>query len=121
MNKENRVKNIIAGFAATATMLGFAATVVGAGTAQAAAPQDCTVQRDAFGATAQCPVGGDSFYDLTIECFGLNWPFAQAPAVGTYSRTNSSLAVGPNVYARCNEGSGVFGVVTNAYVTPRRL
>ncbi|QDP83765.1 hypothetical protein FOH10_25680 [Nocardia otitidiscaviarum] len=95
--------------------------MMGSGTAQAAAPSDCGLQRDAFSASAQCPVGGDAFYDLTVDCWGLNWPFGGGPAIGPYSYTVSTLASGPNVTAHCAMGAGITGVVTNAYITPRDI
>jgi hypothetical protein len=63
----------VAAGAGAVSMLGFAA-VISAGTAQAA-PQDCTVTRDLFGATAAChdvdaPAGRE--YALIVECFGLH-------------------------------------------------
>lgn len=55
------------------SVLGFA-EVIGSGTAQAA-PQDCTVTRDLFSATATChdadaPAGRE--YALVVECVGLH-------------------------------------------------
>ncbi|WP_306360533.1 hypothetical protein [Nocardia sp. CC227C] len=66
-------------------------------------------------------VGGNAFYDLTVDCWGLNRPFGGAPAIGPYSYTVSTLASGPNVTAHCAMGAGIAGVVTNAYITPRDI
>ncbi len=109
--------------AATLTALGVGALVaVGAGSAQAASPQDCGLQRDLFGASAQCPVGEGWIYELSVECFGLNMPFAKPPTIGPYTQTISTLAAGPSISASCMTGGpAIAGVVTNAYVTPHQL
>ncbi|WP_297621773.1 hypothetical protein [Nocardia sp.] len=102
--------------------VGTAAVVIESGTAQAASPQDCGLQRDLFGASAQCPVGQGWFYELSVECFGLNMPFARPPAIGPYTQTISTLAAGPNISASCNSGgAAIAGVVTNAYISPHQL
>ncbi|MFF0491101.1 hypothetical protein ACFYTQ_18935 [Nocardia sp. NPDC004068] len=76
---------------AAAAVSGFA-TVLGAGTAQAA-PEDCTITRDLTSATATChddgPAGRE--YALIVDCVGLHvdpnaFPFiAFGPYQGSWS------------------------------------
>jgi len=95
-----------------------AAVIVGSGTAQAA-PQDCTVQRDLFGASATCQPDGGSNYVLHLECFGL---YASGPfplyGVGSYSVLSYPFTPeGQRITAGCTGmGPGVVAVPTNAYV-----
>ncbi|WP_405159991.1 hypothetical protein OG203_26530 [Nocardia sp. NBC_01499] len=92
--------------------------IIGSGTAQAA-PQDCAVQRDIFGATATCQPDGGSNYVLHLDCFGLHGtgPF---PLMGVGSYKILSYPFTPNgqpVTAGCTgAGPGLIAIATNAYV-----
>ncbi|MGY2061482.1 hypothetical protein ACW9HQ_41970 [Nocardia gipuzkoensis] len=105
--------------AAAVSVLGFTA-VIGSGTAQAA-PQDCVVTRDLFGATAAChdddaPAGRE--YTLIVECVGLHgipnaWPLM---AIGPYRGSwGGSFAPSGQGAATCLGPSSI-GTATNAYV-----
>ncbi|MGW4119729.1 hypothetical protein [Nocardia sp. NPDC004711] len=97
--------------------LGFAA-VVGSGTAQAA-PQDCTVTKGVFDASAVCRPDGGSNYVLHLDCVGL---YASGPfplyAVGPYKVLSYPFTPsGDRITAACTgTGPGVFAVATNAFV-----
>lgn len=105
---------------AAAGFSGIAAVVlIGPGSAQAA-PQDCVVSRDLFGASATCqPDGGGSNYVLKVECFGLyaNGPF---PLYGVGPYTSLSYPFTPDgqrISTGCTGmGPGVVAVATNASV-----
>ncbi|WP_282784767.1 MULTISPECIES: hypothetical protein [unclassified Nocardia] len=92
--------------------------IVGSGAAQAA-PQDCAVERDLFGASAVCQPDGGSNYVLHVDCFGLyaSGPF---PMYGVGPYTALSYPFTPNgerVTTGCTGmGPGVVAVATNAYV-----
>ncbi|MFQ6229634.1 hypothetical protein [Nocardia sp. NPDC002869] len=92
--------------------------VVGSGTA-AAAPQDCVVERDLFGASATCGPDGGSHYVLHVDCVGL---YASGPfplyAVGPYAAISYPFTpAGRRVTTGCTGmGPGVVAVATNAYV-----
>ncbi|WP_309230476.1 hypothetical protein [Nocardia sp. SYP-A9097] len=97
--------------------LSFAA-VVGSGSAQAA-PQDCTVTRGAFDASAVCGPDGGSNYVLHLDCVGL---YASGPfpmyAIGPYKVLSYPFTPsGERISAGCRGmGPGVFALATNAYV-----
>ncbi|MFD6393184.1 hypothetical protein ACWF9G_00230 [Nocardia sp. NPDC055029] len=95
-----------------------AVAIIGSGSAQAA-PQDCVVQRDLFGASATCPPGGGDNYVLKVECVGLyaNGPFPLY-GIGPYSALSYPFApAGQRVSTGCTGmGPGVVAVATNAYV-----
>lgn len=101
------------------SVLGFAA-VIGSGTAQAA-PQDCVVTRDLFGATAAChdtgtPAGRE--YTLVVECVGLHGVPNAFPlmAIGPYRGSwSGSFAPSGQGTATCLGPTSV-GTATNAYV-----
>ncbi|WP_280276380.1 hypothetical protein [Nocardia wallacei] len=101
------------------SVVGFAA-VIGAGTAHAA-PQDCAVTRDLFGATATCsdadaPAGRE--YTLVVECFGLHGVPNAFPlmAIGPYRGSwGGSFAPTGQGAATCL-GPTSLGTTTNAYV-----
>lgn len=104
---------------AAAVVSGFA-TALGSGVAQAA-PQDCAVSRDLFGATAAChdigPAGRE--YALIVECFGLHGIPNAFPlmAVGPYRGSwNGSFGPSGAGTASCLGPMSV-GTATNAYVT----
>lgn len=103
--------------AAGFTGLAFAA-VAGAGTAQAA-PQDCVVQRDFFGASATCQPDGGADYVLHVDCVGL---YASGPfplyAVGPYYALSYPFTpAGQRITTGCTGmGPGVVAVATNAFV-----
>ncbi|MGV9720962.1 hypothetical protein [Nocardia beijingensis] len=92
--------------------------VVGSGTAQAA-PQDCVVERDLFGASATCQPDGGSNYVLHVDCFGLyaSGPFPQY-GVGSYQALSYPFTpTGQRITTGCTGmGPGVVAVATNAYV-----
>ena len=95
-------------------------TAIGAGAAHAA-PEDCTVTRDLFGATATChdynePAGRE--YSLIVECYGLhNQPFAfPLPAFGHYQGSwSGSFSPSGHGSASCLSPITI-GTSTNAYV-----
>ncbi|QIS11380.1 hypothetical protein [Nocardia arthritidis] len=101
------------------SVLGFAA-VIGSGTAEAA-PQDCVVTRDLFGATATChdtdaPAGRE--YALIVECVGLHGIPNAFPlmAIGPYEGSwSGSFAPTGQGTASCL-GPTSIGTATNAYV-----
>ncbi|MFC4377333.1 hypothetical protein ACFO5K_24940 [Nocardia halotolerans] len=104
---------------AAAGVSGLAAVaVIGTGAAQAA-PQDCVVQRDLFGASAVCQPDGGSNYVLKVECVGL---YASGPfpmyAVGPYHTLSYPFTPeGQHISAGCTGmGPGIVAVTTNAYV-----
>lgn len=104
---------------AAAGLSGLAAVaVIGSGSAQAA-PQDCSVQRDLFGASATCQPDGGSNYVLHLDCLGL---YASGPfplyAIGSYPVLSYPFTPeGQRITAGCTGmGPGVVAVVTNAYV-----
>lgn len=103
--------------AASITGLGFVA-VIGSGSAQAA-PQDCSVTKGIFDASAVCAPDGGSNYVLHLDCVGL---YASGPfplyAVGPYKVLSYPFTPsGERVSAGCTGmGPGVFAVATNAYV-----
>ncbi|WP_232330385.1 hypothetical protein [Nocardia fusca] len=110
----------VAAGAVTVSILGFA-TVIGSGTAQAA-PQDCTVTRDLFGATAAChdldaPAGRE--YALIVECFGLHGVPNAFPlmAIGPYQGSWSGSFPPTGQGAATCLGPTSIGPATNAYVT----
>lgn len=104
---------------AAGSVLGFA-TVLGSGVANAA-PQDCVVTRDLFGATAVChdtdaPPGRE--YALIVECVGLHGVPNAFPlmAIGPYRGSwSGSFAPSGRGSASCL-GPTSIGTVTNAYV-----
>ncbi|WP_290052560.1 hypothetical protein [Nocardia nova] len=103
---------------AAAVVSGFA-TLLGSGVADAA-PQDCAVSRDLFGATATChddgPAGRE--YALIVECFGLHGIPGAFPlmAVGPYGGSwNGSFGPTGQGTASCLGPMSV-GTATNAYV-----
>ncbi|MEU4418621.1 hypothetical protein AB0G00_33020 [Nocardia salmonicida] len=113
-------KNLVAAArlaAAGISGLAFVA-IIGSGTAQAA-PQDCVVERDFFGASAICQPDGGSNYVLRLECIGLyaNGPFPLY-AIGPYHTLSYPFTpVGERVATGCTgAGPGVVAVATNAYV-----
>ncbi|MFE5283738.1 hypothetical protein ACFRAQ_02035 [Nocardia sp. NPDC056611] len=97
--------------------LGFGA-VAGSGSAQAA-PQDCSVTRGVFDASAVCGADGGTNYVLHLDCVGL---YASGPfplyAVGPYKVLSYPFTPsGQTISAGCTGmGPGVFAVATNAYV-----
>ncbi|WP_052372634.1 hypothetical protein [Nocardia otitidiscaviarum] len=102
-----------------ASVLGCAA-VFGVGTAHAA-PEDCTVTRDLFSASAAChdadaPAGRE--YSLVVECFGLA-PIPNAfplMAIGPYQGSwSGSFSPSGGGTSSCLGPLSV-GTVTNAYV-----
>ncbi|MGW1741186.1 hypothetical protein ACWCPQ_20530 [Nocardia sp. NPDC001965] len=104
---------------ATAGISGLAfVAIIGSGTAQAA-PQDCVVERDLFGASAICRPDGGSNYVLRVECLGLyaNGPFPLY-AIGPYHALSYPFTPsGERVTTGCTgAGPGVIAVTTNAYV-----
>lgn len=92
--------------------------VIGSGSAQAA-PQDCAVQRDLFGASAVCQPDGGSNYVLHVDCFGL---YASGPfpsyGVGAYKILSYPFTPdGQRISTACTGvGPGVVALATNAYV-----
>ncbi|MFD5177903.1 TetR/AcrR family transcriptional regulator [Nocardia sp. NPDC058379] len=92
--------------------------VVGSGTAQAA-PQDCRVERDFFGASATCQPDGGSNYVLHLDCFGFyaNGPFPMY-TIGSYTVLSYPFEPsGQRISAACTGmGPGVVAAATNAYV-----
>ncbi|UGT42732.1 hypothetical protein LTV02_04775 [Nocardia yamanashiensis] len=92
--------------------------VVAAPAAQAA-PQDCTVSKGIFDASATCAPDGGSNYVLHLDCVGL---YASGPfplyAIGPYKVLSYPFTPnGQTVNAACTGmGPGVFAVATNAYV-----
>lgn len=92
--------------------------VIGAGAAQAA-PQDCVVERDLFGASAVCQPDGGSNYVLRVECVGLHatGPFPLY-GIGPYHVLSYPFTPnGERVGAGCTGvGPGILAVTTNAYV-----
>ncbi|MGK8486065.1 hypothetical protein [Nocardia asiatica] len=104
---------------AAAGVSGFAfVAIVGSGTAQAA-PQDCVVERDLFGASATCQPDGGSNYVLRVDCVGL---YASGPfplyGIGPYQALSYPFTPnGQRITTGCTGmGPGVFAVATNAYV-----
>lgn len=97
-----------------------AVAVIGSGTAHAA-PQDCVVTRDLFGARAAChdtgaPVGRE--YTLVVECVGLHGVPNAFPlmAIGPYQGSwSGSFAPSGQGTATCM-GPTSIGTATNAYV-----
>ncbi|MGF6886543.1 hypothetical protein ABIA39_004683 [Nocardia sp. GAS34] len=97
-----------------------AAAVVGSGTAHAA-PQDCAVTRDLFGARAAChdigaPAGRE--YALVVECVGLHGIPNAFPlmAIGPYQGSwSGSFAPSGQGTATCMGPTSV-GIANNAYV-----
>ncbi|MQY20922.1 hypothetical protein [Nocardia macrotermitis] len=99
--------------------LGFAA-VIGTGTAQAA-PQDCTVTTDLFGARAAChdvgaPPGRE--YTLIVECFGLHGIPEAFPlmAIGPYHGSWGGSFVPSGQGGASCLGPMSFGTTTGAHV-----
>lgn len=104
---------------AAAGLVGLSAAVImGSGNAQAA-PQDCAVERDMFGASAVCRADGGSNYVLHVDCVGL---YASGPfplyAVGPYSVLSYPFTpADQRITTGCTGvGPGVLAVATNAYV-----
>ncbi|WP_328391007.1 hypothetical protein [Nocardia sp. NBC_00416] len=95
-----------------------AVAIIGSGAAQAA-PQDCTVQRDIFGASATCRPDGGSNYVLHVDCVGL---YASGPfpmyGVGPYPVLSYPFTPeGQRITTGCTGvGPGVVAIATNAYV-----
>ncbi|MEV4126621.1 hypothetical protein [Nocardia sp. NPDC049707] len=109
----------VAARVAAAGISGLAFTaVVGSGTAQAA-PQDCTVEKGLFDASAFCQRDGGSNYVLHLDCVGL---YASGPfplyAVGPYKVLSYPFTPsGERTTVGCTGmGPGVFALATNAYV-----
>ncbi|WP_378734825.1 hypothetical protein [Nocardia brasiliensis] len=103
--------------AAGASGLAFVA-VIGSSSAQAA-PQDCTVERSLFGASAVCQPDGGTNYVLRVDCFGLHstGPFPLY-GVGPYSQLSYPFTPsGERITTACTGvGPGVVALATNAYV-----
>lgn len=109
----------------TAIVSGLAfATIVGSSTAHAD-PQDCTIQRDAFNATATChdadaPPGRE--YALIVDCWGLHGIPNAFPlyAVGPYSQSSPSFVPTGQASGTCGTNWGApsynLGVITGAHV-----
>ncbi|MEV6767489.1 hypothetical protein AB0N05_02545 [Nocardia sp. NPDC051030] len=99
------------------TGLGFAA-VIGSGSAQAA-PQDCTVTKGIFDASAVCAPDGGSNYVLHLDCVGLygNGPFPLM-TIGSYKVLSYPFTPsGQRTSVGCTGvGPGILAVATNAYV-----
>ncbi|MGW6336582.1 hypothetical protein [Nocardia rhamnosiphila] len=104
---------------ATAGISGLAfVAVIGSGAAQAA-PQDCVVERDLFGASAICRPDGGSNYVLRVECLGLyaNGPFPLYAVGGYHTLSYPFTPSGERITTGCTgAGPGVVAVTTNAYV-----
>lgn len=104
---------------AAAGIAGLSCTaIIGSGAAQAA-PQDCVVERDLFGASAICHPDGGSNYVLRVECVGL---YASGPfplyAVGPYHTLSYPFTPsGDRITAGCTgAGPGIFAIATGAHV-----
>ncbi|MFC4124637.1 hypothetical protein [Nocardia rhizosphaerae] len=104
---------------AAAGISGLAAVmIIGSGSAQAA-PQDCVVQRDLFGASATCQPDGGSNYVLHVDCVGLyaSGPFPMYAVGPYYSLSYPFTPEGQQITAGCTGmGPGILAVATNAYV-----
>ncbi|NUP29655.1 MAG: hypothetical protein HOQ44_23755 [Nocardia sp.] len=92
--------------------------IVGSGAA-GAAPQDCVVTKDLFGAAATCGPDGGTGYVLHVDCVGL---YAAGPfplyGVGPYYALSYPFTPsGQRITTGCTGmGPGVVAVATNAYV-----